>query len=172
MAQPSGSDSSEHEADNWVQCDKCANWRRVQTAYAETLDDDTPWSAKGLASVCGDLLTLTSPRRYCNFNPDKRFASCDIPQELPTHEIDNIDEEDDDNTDVRTLAVSPSDDNAICVLRGFLDTGRTREGAAGTPQLPCGVAACVCQRRQPQATQGAGRGRHHDMPVQPHVAGG
>jgi hypothetical protein len=43
-----------------------------------------------------------SRRRYCNFNPDKRFASCDVPQELPTHEIDNIDEEDDDNTDVHT----------------------------------------------------------------------
>jgi hypothetical protein len=48
-----------------------------------------------------DRLTTAIRLRYCNFNPDTRFASCDVPQELPTHEIDNIDEEG-DITDVRT----------------------------------------------------------------------
>ena len=30
-------------ATTWVQCDKCALWRRIPVAIAETLDESTPW---------------------------------------------------------------------------------------------------------------------------------
>ena len=47
-------------ADDWVQCDRCAKWRRVPEAVAESLDDDAPW--------------------FCEDNPDARFASCAVAQ--------------------------------------------------------------------------------------------
>ncbi|CAD7699734.1 unnamed protein product [Ostreobium quekettii] len=51
------------ERETWAMCDRCNRWRRLQSATP-----DSPW--------------------YCSMNPDARFASCDVPQELSDEAID------------------------------------------------------------------------------------
>ena len=50
----------------WLSCDKCGRWRRLGMVRAEDLPE----------------------RWVCDDNPDPRFASCRVPQELPDEEID------------------------------------------------------------------------------------
>ncbi|CAD7704969.1 unnamed protein product [Ostreobium quekettii] len=55
--------------ETWILCEKCDQWRRIKM---ETVPDG-PW--------------------HCCMNADKRFASCDVPQELSDAEIDSFLEE-------------------------------------------------------------------------------
>lgn len=42
--QASPAETTTHlQHDSWVCCDSCGQWRRVSQAYADTLDDDSPW---------------------------------------------------------------------------------------------------------------------------------
>eukprot|EP00884_Botryococcus_braunii_P013408 jgi/Botrbrau1/22068/Bobra.0638s0001.1 len=53
----------------WVQCDSCSKWRALPAELVKAIDvEKTTW--------------------FCEDNPDKQFASCDIPQEFSDDEID------------------------------------------------------------------------------------
>eukprot|EP00854_Cymbomonas_tetramitiformis_P017922 gene17922-21340_t len=66
----SADEESDKEHDAWVQCDICSKWRRVSSEISDALDDRDGWT--------------------CKDNTDRRFASCDSPQELSDDEIDQI----------------------------------------------------------------------------------
>lgn len=99
----------------WVQCDRCTKWRRIPQVLADSLDEDAHWCAHFspswmfaqqlhlpaascmLALSCVFQLKLRCINtcllccylcRYCEHNPHKEFASCNIPQELSNEEID------------------------------------------------------------------------------------
>jgi hypothetical protein len=55
-------------SDNWVQCDRCGQWRRVSEAVVEALEDDSNW--------------------YCEDNSDELHNSCNVPQEMTNADID------------------------------------------------------------------------------------
>jgi hypothetical protein len=55
-------------ADNWVQCDRCGQWRRVTQDVVDSLEDDSNW--------------------FCEDNPDQLHNSCTVPQEMTNAEID------------------------------------------------------------------------------------
>jgi hypothetical protein len=83
---------------NWVQCERCQKWRRITNEYADTVDDEVEWWVPAWQEhhPAGALLwTHTHPAtpcdrscRYCELNPDKQFANCNIPQELTDEQID------------------------------------------------------------------------------------
>jgi len=61
----SGGDLGSGKSQNWVQCDKCTQWRRL--------------------SKVTDLKTL--PKRwFCSMNPDPKYNDCSIPQEDDTED--------------------------------------------------------------------------------------
>lgn len=66
---PPGVAPEELPKDSWVQCDTCNKWRRIPVALAEALGDDDKW--------------------HCKENPNRDFASCEVPQELTNEEIDH-----------------------------------------------------------------------------------
>ncbi|GMH45982.1 hypothetical protein BSKO_13946 [Bryopsis sp. KO-2023] len=72
--------------ETWVQCDKCQQWRRVKTE----LVTDHMW--------------------FCYQNPDKRFASCEAPQELSDNAIDKLLEEEHFHTYVQSSLRGPVDE--------------------------------------------------------------
>jgi hypothetical protein len=98
--------------DNWIQCDSCSKWRRVPKNIADALGDDDEWCApaararalraahrtrppKTRPPPCPELTACRPappPRptnnRHCSENPDKKLASCSVPQELTDQEID------------------------------------------------------------------------------------
>lgn len=55
-------------ADNWVQCDRCGQWRRVTQDVVDSLEDDSNW--------------------FCEDNPDELHNACTLPQEMTDAEID------------------------------------------------------------------------------------
>jgi hypothetical protein len=76
--------------DSWICCDRCGKWRRVPKEMADGLEDDAEWYAR-----CTCVKRMIEARdsstiacRYCEFNPNPLFASCNVPQELTNEEID------------------------------------------------------------------------------------
>ena len=68
LLDPGGATGVVGQADNWVQCDRCSQWRRVPESVVDNLADDSHW--------------------YCEDNPDPKHNSCSVPQELTNAEID------------------------------------------------------------------------------------
>ncbi|KAL0033139.1 hypothetical protein WJX79_005261 [Trebouxia sp. C0005] len=67
MEQPS-SDKQHKHSSVWVQCENCKSWRRLPKDLHEEVGGDDFW--------------------YCSKNPDPKYNSCDVPQELSDEAID------------------------------------------------------------------------------------
>lgn len=42
----------EHDADHWIQCDRCSKWRRVPPKVAQAIEDDAEWCANAHIAGC------------------------------------------------------------------------------------------------------------------------
>ncbi|KAK9868684.1 hypothetical protein WJX84_008524 [Apatococcus fuscideae] len=121
------------EKTSWVQCDRCDKWRRLSEATAEALEEDVPW--------------------YCADNPDLRFASCEVVQELADEDIDKQLSDSEDEAGGKILSSAKMHRPAIWQrIRDNIYTARQRKEPDEDDIMIC---QCSCFARDDNSGCGA-----------------